>query len=305
MIETALRLAAFDWLRQQRLVQGETLPRTLLERGFPYKGEFVTLVGASGIWKPRQLATMPISITTTTESSYDDGFDEDGLLIYRYRGSDPNHRDNKGLREAAQTRTPLIYFHAAIPGWYVPVWPVFVIQNHPELLYCVAAVDPAYASATELSKFADQYQVPDKDSLLGVRKYVMAYTKQRLHQSAFRERVISAYNEHCALCALRHRSLLDAAHIIPDSEAGGEPVVPNGLSLCKIHHAAYDQNILGVSPDFEITVREDVLREHDGPMLRYGLQQLHGGHLILPHARSNWPDRDRLDTRYQRFLQAS
>lgn len=304
-METAIRLSAFDWLKEQQMIYGETLPRRLLEGGFPYQGEHVTLVGASGIWKPRQLASVPISITTTTRSSYDDGFDSDGLLIYRYRGRDPSHRDNRGLQEAAQTRTPLVYFHATIPGWYVPVWPVFIIRNHPERLYCVAAVDPAYATTSELPRFARDYETPDEDSLLGVRKYVMAYTKQRLHQSEFRERVLSAYDEHCALCALAHRGLLDAAHIIPDSEAGGDPVVPNGLSLCKIHHAAYDQNILGVSPDFKIRVRDDILREHDGPMLRYGLQRFHGGELILPRNKSDWPDRDRLDARYRRFLQAS
>ena len=42
----------------------------------------------------------------------------------------------------------------------------------------------------------------------------------------------------CALCRLRHQELLDAAHITPDSEAEGEPLVSNGVVLCKLHHAA-------------------------------------------------------------------
>ena len=304
-METAIRLAAFDWLKDQRLIHGEALPRTLLERGFPYSNEYVTLVGASGIWKPRQLSSMPISITTTVDSSYDDGFDDDGLLVYRYRGKDPNHRDNLGLQEAARTRTPLIYFHAVVRGRYAPVWPVFIISNHPEHLYCIAAVDPAYAAMAAPPAAGAGYRDPDDDSLLGVRNYVMAYTKRRLHQTSFRERVIVAYDEHCALCALRHRELLDAAHIIPDNEDRGDPVIQNGLSLCKIHHAAYDQNILGVTPDYRIRIRRDILDESDGPMLRYGLQQLHDEKLQLPSRRVNWPDRDRLDIRYKRFLAAS
>ena len=38
----------------------------------------------------------------------------------------------------------------------------------------------------------------------------------------------------------------------------------NVLSLCKIHHAAYDKNILGISPDYQVKVRIDILDEVDG-----------------------------------------
>jgi putative restriction endonuclease len=62
---------------------------------------------------------------------------------------------------------------------------------------------------------------------------------------------------------------LDGRH-----ERPGLPEVPNGLALCKIHHSAYDVNILGVSPDYRVHIRSDVLREHDGPMLRWGLQEM-------------------------------
>jgi len=48
--------------------------------------------------------------------------------------------------------------------------------------------------------------------------------------------------------------------------AGGEPVVPNGVSMCKIHHAAFDAGIFGVDPDgVRVEVRADVLSEIDGP----------------------------------------
>jgi predicted restriction endonuclease len=59
-------------------------------------------------------------------------------------------------------------------------------------------------------------------------------------------RTAGASNEQkCAVCSLRHGELLDAAHIIGDGKPDGIPIVPNGLSLCKIHHAAYDTNLLG------------------------------------------------------------
>ena len=96
---------------------------------------------------------------------------------------------------------------------------------------------------------------------------------------------------------------MDAAHIIPDNE-GGKPEVSNGLSLCKIHHAAYDQNILGISPDYKVEIRNDILTEIDGPMLKYGLQEMNGHKIFLPHSTINKPDRNGLDFRYQQFKSA-
>jgi len=45
--------------------------------------------------------------------------------------------------------------------------------------------------------------------------------------------------------------LLDAEHIIPDpDEELGQPIVPNGLPLSKIHHAARStQNLILVDAD--------------------------------------------------------
>jgi putative restriction endonuclease len=32
----------------------------------------------------------------------------------------------------------------------------------------------------------------------------------------------------------------------------GQPIVPNGLPLTKIHHAAFDAQLIGIDPDFRI-----------------------------------------------------
>jgi hypothetical protein len=52
--------------------------------------------------------------------------------------------------------------------------------------------------------------------------------------------VLAAYRHQCSLCRLKHEELLDAAHIIPDADPEGEPVVSNGLALCRLHHSAFD-----------------------------------------------------------------
>ena len=67
------------------------------------------------------------------------------------------------------------------------------------------------------------------------------------------------YAERCALCRLRHLELLDAAHITPDSDAEGEPVISNCVALCKLHHAAFDRFFFAIRPDYVIEVRPSVL----------------------------------------------
>lgn len=95
-----------------------------------------------------------------------------------------------------------------------------------------------------------------------------------------------------------------AAHIIPDHDDRGLPEIPNGLALCKIHHSAYDANILGISPDLVIHVREDILREIDGPMLEHGLKGMAGRTIIVPRVVTQRPRKEFLDERYRRFVAA-
>jgi hypothetical protein len=74
----------------------------------------------------------------------------------------------------------------------------------------------------------------------------------------------------------RSRVLLDVAHIVDDAELEGRAIVGNGLALCRIHHGAIDQFLLGIRPNLVIEVSRDVLDEVDGPMLRHALQEAHG-----------------------------
>ena len=115
-----------------------------------------------------------------------------------------------------------------------------------------------------------------------------------------------AYRTRCSVCALAHGELLDAAHILPDSSPGGIAAVRNGLALCKLHHAAFDANILGINADLVVSIREDLLAEIDGPVLQHGLQECHGERLrIVPSARSERPDPEFLDERFQAFVAAA
>jgi putative restriction endonuclease len=208
------------------------------------------------------------------------------------------HRDNVGLRIAMSNGVPLAYFFGITSGEYLATWPVYVVADDPQrLTFSIAVDDRDSLGALESDGVGKAAEAR--------RDYVTAITMRRLHQQNFRARVLHAYRNRCAICRLKHVELLDAAHIIPDSDPRGVPAVANGLSLCKIHHAAFDRHILGISPGLKVIVREDVLEEVDGPMLRYGLQEMNGTQIIVPRDEALRPDSDLVAARYDMFVAAS
>jgi putative restriction endonuclease len=250
-----------------------------------------------GIFKPAAVGRdgAALSIQTSIESPYEDEHDVDaGRIIYKYRGTDPRHPDNVALRRAMEREVPLIYLVAVDPGIYDVVSPLYAIAEDPARNQFTLVVDSVAVST----------QPQDYLSMLVRRDYVTRSVLQRLHQQQFRRMVLRAYREQCAICRLRHVPLLDAAHILPDRHPKGVAAVPNGLGLCKIHHSAYDSNIIGIDADARVHVREDILREVDGPMLKHGIQEVAGGNLQLPRSPTAKPNPEFLAERYERFKAA-
>lgn len=297
--ELAIRHAAFAWLDRQRAAGKETFTQEDTS-GLTLAGETVRLMPTQqGIWKPGQLAAA-LAVRTVyrpdgADRPYDDAVGTDGFYRYKMRGHDPNHFENRALREAMTERLPLIWWLGVQGGGYSALYPVFLVDEERSDLQFVVDIDA----------------VPQPDivwpsvELELDPSYRQQLTKIRLHQRPFRAAVLRAYQTSCAVCSFRHSDLLDAAHIQEDSR-GGRPVITNGLTLCKMHHAAYDRQILGITPDYQVRINADVLHEVDGPMLRHGIQEFHGKQLmVLPERRTQRPDRVLLDQRYQAFLTAS
>ncbi len=300
MSDAIVRRAAFDWLAEQVARYDDVLPWSVLIRGFDFKGVRVPLVSMQGIFKPR-MCERPLSIRTAVDGPYDDRAGGEGRFLYAYRGTNPNHPDNAGLRELMRRRIPLVYFFGLLKGRYLAAWPVFIVEDNPGALIFTIQLDDAAVLDFDVAaaSVALSYE-PGGDER---RRYVTRELQVRLHQRSFRERVLRAYRSRCAVCRLRHHELLDAAHIVPDSEAGA-PRVPNGLALCKLHHAAFDKLFVGVRPDGVIEVRRDILEEEDGPMLLHGLKRLHQTRLHAPRRIADRPDPDLLEIRYARFVAA-
>jgi putative restriction endonuclease len=187
---------------------------------------------------------------------------------------------------------PIIYFYGVAPGLYEALFPIFVVGWDPVSLTCALAVGDEHRETG----------IPESDE----RRYAMRVVKQRLHQSMFRERVIAAYGSRCALTNLPGGELVDAAHIVPDGDQDlGRPDIRNGICMSKIHHAAFDANLIGVDSEFRIHVSNRLLYRHDGPMLEQGLKALSGRQIRLPRNAAHWPDQERLKFRFVQFTEAA
>jgi len=298
-LELAVREAMFEEIARRTGGSPDGNLRWDQTERFEFDGQPIAMRQARGrgINKPRRLSAA-LSITTAyrgpnSQAPYEDSMGEDGFPRYKYEGKDPQLPTNRALRDAMAARLPLAYFIGVRRAVYRPVYPVYVVgevESEHEFVMSFARND----AGIDLGNLT----APEK-------VYAARMTRQRLHQPVFREQVLHAYQSKCAVCRIRHVELLDAAHIIGDSEQGGDPVVPNGMALCKIHHAAFDRNLLGITPTYEIRIDPELLDEVDGPMLKHGLQEMHGGSIAVPARQSARPDPDRLDIRFRQFLAAS
>jgi putative restriction endonuclease len=289
--DTPMRMAAFDHVRRLSEVH-DHLTATELKPGFVFQGGRIPLINPQrGIFKPQQMQFL-LSIKTVFPRPggkvwYDDQrevhrqiFEGDETIDYAFMGQDPDAADNRWLREAFENQIPIIYFLGISPGRYQAMLPAFISGWDATALKALVA-----------------FGVPDQEALAPPenaleRRYSLRVVKQRLHQASFREAVISAYNGRCALSGLPESLLLDAAHIVEDKdERLGQPVVPNGIPLSKIH---------GIDPDYRLHVSERLLCQNDGPMLEV-LKRLNGGSIHLPNRMKDQPDRDRLARRFERF----
>ena len=292
--ERRVRQLAMTWLDILDPSHAQLFRREAL-RGFSVDGQSVALMNEQGgIMKPRQLEAALSMRTAYTRPGqkppYADEPGREGLQRYMYRGTDPQAPANRAIRQAYEAGLPLIWFVGVAPALYLPIYPVWVVGEESRELRFVLA-------------FEEQLFVPVGQDLSEDRRgWVERITKARLHQARFRAQVLHAYRYRCAMCRLAVPTLLDAAHILPDVHPRGLPVVPNGLSLCKIHHAAFDQNLVGIRPDLVVAVRRDIAAIQDGPMLEHGLKELQGAMITVPPQAGLTPDRGRLEERWAEFL---
>ena len=82
--------------------------------------------------------------------------------------------------------------------------------------------------------------------------------------AAFGSQIKLIYGERCAVCGSnRHtpggKPEVEGAHIYPKSLKGCD-VTQNGISLCKLHHWAFDNGWFAIADDLTILIRAEVPR---------------------------------------------
>ena len=298
-LDARFRAAAFAYVRGLLETNGGLVTRQQLE-SFEFEGKRVPLIERQrGIrkvaWLEAAVSIMTTYVADPRKAPYADAVGADQYFRYKWQGTDPNSFDNRSLRAARERQLQLMWFQGVQPGVYEVEF-VWLVGEEPEEHQFVVALDEIERDMWSI----EDWQAPDKALR---REYAERLVKQRTHQQGFRRRVLAAYRNQCALCRLQHIPLLDAAHIREDSE-GGEPIVPNGIAMCAIHHRAFDSEVIGIRPDYVIEVQARVLLEKDGPTLQHALQGVHNTALQVPKQVSARPDVVLLEERYERFLKA-
>ena len=115
------------------------------------------------------------------------------------------------------------------------------------------------------------------------RDIASVQTETPVRSAGFRQAVMQIYDYTCAVCALNIRassgeSVTDAAHIIPFSVSYNDDI-RNGMSLCKLHHWAFDAGLISVSETYQVVV-SPFMTEH-GPTASM-LARLHDRQIWLP-----------------------
>lgn len=209
--DEAIRMSAFAALDQ--LMIGRTvLPWSEVQARFAPPGfdHLLRFAGrAKGIFKPKEMSGV-LSVRTVMPRKgrrvwYKDQYDSrdalyagDATVRYSFRGDDPASSDNLLLKDAVERRIPIIYFVAAAPAVYVPLYPAFVVDWYPQRL----EADLAFAPVTAAGKIAT---LPISTI---ERRYRLVEVRQRVHQAEFREAVLDAYGPRCVITGLPVRDLL-------------------------------------------------------------------------------------------------
>jgi len=298
--DDVIRLAAMAHCARLMREHGGVVPWAAIQEGMEVSGEHIFLGSTpKGIHRPTQMRRGVLSIKTTKPKEgrlprYDDELGDDGYFSYAFQGSNPNSHDNTALRETFEDQAPFIYFYAIRPALYQILQPCYMNDWDPVAMRCSVAVGEVLGTKLVANRVAEAAE----------RRYTTIEAKVRLHQAEFREIVLAAYGGRCAISKLPIPRLLDAAHIIPDRDERGRPEISNGLCLSKIHHTAFDCNLVGIDPDGVVHVSERLLDQTDGPTLE-GLKASHGGRILAPRHADDRPRREYLAERFEAFKKAS
>ena len=149
-----------------------------------------------------------------------------------------------------------------------PEYMATYLENMEDLHACGSS-EEALEILEEICK--DPESVGDQDIQDHVpepRRYAVISTKKALRDANFKDRVLTAYSHTCAMCGVQLR-LLDAAHILPAAHPDSTDETSNGITLCSLHHRAFDRALVTFDTGYRIhrnrSMESDLVASgHDG-----------------------------------------
>ncbi len=162
------------------------------------------------------------------------------------------------------------------------------------------------------SLIAEEQQITDYGQLL-IREVEQPFSLQRpmapisevvpIRSAGFRKAIMRLYKYTCAVCRLcivttDGESATDAAHIIPFHISQSNDV-RNGISLCKLHHWAFDKGLISLSKSYRILVSQFTMEQ--GPM-EWRLMKLRGKRILLPEREQLYPALEALEWHRKKWL---
>jgi len=132
---------------------------------------------------------------------------------------------------------------------------------------------------------------PDIDQLTAERRRIVETVSRISRMSNFREQVLNAYGNRCAVTRLQLR-LVDAAHILPVAAPGSVDDVVNGIALSPTYHRAFDCGLIYLDEHYIMRLNADRETEFRTLQLDGGLAAFKAslGKIHLPADRRQWPD---------------
>ena len=140
-----------------------------------------------------------------------------------------------------------------------------IISFKPQYLglYLENIVDIHYLEEAELTKlveFSDNENEEDFSGSISLGEKQLKVTHTRYKRDPnFRKKVYEAYNNKCAMCGIQ-LELIEAAHIVPHSHEIGTDDITNGISLCALHHTAYDKSLIYFEKDFLLKINKNKMK---------------------------------------------
>lgn len=144
------------------------------------------------------------------------------------------------------------------------------------------------------------------------KKLVKVTRETSIRIRGFRQAVIEAYDFKCAVCGLKLNSPdsslweVEAAHIVPHSAMGKDDIW-NGLSLCHLHHWAFDVGWFTLLDDYSIKVssRLNLLPEFYGKIGNYEfLKEMtnNNSKILLPDSKEIFPHHNSIKWHREKFF---